>query len=63
MAMEVLPEPAPPTTETTRAAASWRMAADCSDWMVETICRMWLEVAAERMSSRASSSMLRCVST
>ena len=39
MATEVLPDPAPPTTETTRAVC-WRMAAFCSACMVATIWRM-----------------------
>ncbi len=62
MAMDVLPEPAPPTTEITRAF-SCRMAADCSAWMVETTWRMWRVVARESRSSSISSSMLNCVST
>ena len=62
MATLVLPEPAPPTTDTTRAV-SWRMAAFCSDWIVATIWRMWRLVAPDRMSSSMASSMFSVVST
>ena len=62
MATLVLPDPALPTTDTTRAS-SWRMAAFCSACMVATIWRMWRLVAPERMSSSMESSMDSEVST